>query len=745
MKKNKKNLIKYIVVFSIIFFSASMFSGSSKAATQVYKPNLTITTTIDRSNYVVNDEIKVTYKIQPDPLEIKDINKIQDKEIVFVMDVSNSMDESLQGRKTRMDKLKEVSKNFIDKFKEVPNTKINLLPYGYKAINSSGFKNTSNKNEVKELNTFIDNMSTMAGTNIGDGLRIAMSLFSNNKASKKYMVFMSDGEPNGVTYTGEVYGEEYSGYGYYTWDRDREPGKKYKDRNWWEYYETQWDYYDKLNNDDDFKYTAADNVYTQKYALEYSKVMGKKIKESNITNFIISFGTTENTNKLNEISAVSGGTRYEGTDANAIDKVYGDIADAIKADYIVDGIKFNFTLPDNITYAGDNVGLTIDGKNYSKEISKIVYKLNNDKTKYIADPIIVELILKGNKSGNYNIGQGWNITYKGIDGKTITKDITPVDVAISNLNLQYDLSKKILNQEKMYSSKAVTMEYAINPKAISIPNGVSDKFEAENCIVKGIIRETLPEGIVFVDTGLNTKDIEVAIKYKYDRNKKALLAETVPIIKCEILPCKEGQYILNNSKFIYKDFEGVTCTREFNSVTINILDENLLNQGLFEENKENYQKNPGDNYVRGPINKQESDKNINVVGDSVSRLGSYIRTTGENIGVIINLRDKDNEGKDTENIKSINNLSFDVYEVNPSTNALVKVPLNKEDLGNDKVKIKIQGNGDNKYHYYIINYNFSIIRENKEEDGLLNIGAYIEGTDKISKIKVKVTSLPDLF
>lgn len=366
-KTKKRYLYLFFAIILIIFIVKAGFN----AIAAQNKPQLNISVSTDRSKYLVNEDINITYRIEPQPLELKDVNALKNKEILFVMDTSDTP--FSQGN---LNKEKDIARNFVNKFKDIPNVQISILNYDICTRNLTGLKSPSIDYERGELIGFINNVGIHPsapwwGSNIGDGLRRALAGFSKND-SKKYVVFMSKCKPN-----------------YYTSTRRSGP------------------YYTIIDDKSDLYYSG-NNIFVSKNGFDYALIMANEMKVRNITNFFIGFNglILNNVKTIAQLSEASGGKAYNGKNLDSINDIFNDIADQIKADYIVDDIKFKFTLPNNITYSGDKVGVTEYGRNLSMEIPNIIYKLNDRKNKYIADPIEFSISLKSNKSGNYTMGDG---------------------------------------------------------------------------------------------------------------------------------------------------------------------------------------------------------------------------------------------------------------------------------------------------------------------------------------------------
>ncbi|MBR5518407.1 MAG: VWA domain-containing protein [Clostridia bacterium] len=109
---------------------------------------------------------------------------ICERDVVLVLDVSGSMDGN------KIAETKEAAKKFVDTV-IVENARISLVTYDSSVDVVNGF--TTNQSQ---LISSIDGLYTRGSTNIDGALQTAESLLSTSKAKKKFIVLMSDGEPN---------------------------------------------------------------------------------------------------------------------------------------------------------------------------------------------------------------------------------------------------------------------------------------------------------------------------------------------------------------------------------------------------------------------------------------------------------------------------------------------------------------------------------------------------------------------
>lgn len=216
-----------------------------------FSPFLNIIAVSDNRNQIVKeggsnsneeDGVSVSKNIYPTELEnyfdiiltVQTKNKAVDPDlaVVIVMDISNTMNQTLGGGKTRLDAAKEASNNFIDSFAARSQNSSIDRKLGFVAFNSDSYQifglqdcNESNKETLKTkitngINKNIVNEVAPHNkrfTNIEAGLKRAKAMLDKSSASKKYILFLSDGFP--TTYI------EHDYVGYDTYD-----GNRFKDR-----------------------------------------------------------------------------------------------------------------------------------------------------------------------------------------------------------------------------------------------------------------------------------------------------------------------------------------------------------------------------------------------------------------------------------------------------------------------------------------------------------------------------------
>lgn len=459
MKINKRGVkLLFSVAAIIVVIGAIAFSKNIAKATGD-KPNLNITLeSVTKTSGLVNEEVEATYRITPEPLDIADVNVIQNKEIVLVLDTSGSMNNPISGSYSRIRALKSAAINFVEKLSTESNVKIGIVTYSFYSNydkNKLPLTASTNKTAIEDK---INSIKAEGATNIGDGIRCALGMLNNGSNAKKYVILMSDGEPTAFSYSNIYTKKPYSSKYYY------DGYNYYKD------YMYYYDYYNTLDTNPPRYYNyyyGTDDPYD--YAMTYATSMATKTKDLNYCSYVIAYSEGSSSDKMKQLATSSNGKYYSALDANTINNVYSDIANQIKADYSVAGANFNFTLPEGIEYMSPKADLFINGSNYIQQLPNIIYRLNSNRTQYIADSFTISFKFLASKSGSYTLGSGWNISYNGINGQVITKAMPVFNYNASKLNVNLTLNKSIPGYtDRLYIGEQNIMRYSITPSNLVV-------------------------------------------------------------------------------------------------------------------------------------------------------------------------------------------------------------------------------------------------------------------------------------
>lgn len=256
----------------------------------------------------------ITYNFTGDPF-LHDTPK----EIALVVDVSGSMGNRL-GTKSRIAVLKDAVTDFVNNWVQ-RDCRICIVPFNNSVKGQPVFYNMKNTTDVGKLKNEINSLNASGMTNIGDGMRVAYHMLksSGNTGAGKYIITLTDGEPNYYTYPS---GDR---YGYYT-------GGGITDS------------------------VRSDNSRAKTYC---TSIIGNLIKETkadpeidDIGSFVIGFATNSNlVTTLNDIGQSSGASildngnhhYYAGNEAE-LNRVYTDIGKIIDGKALT-GVTFSEFLP----------------------------------------------------------------------------------------------------------------------------------------------------------------------------------------------------------------------------------------------------------------------------------------------------------------------------------------------------------------------------------------------------------------
>lgn len=441
MKRNK-----IITVFLILLLLVSNMAGIF-AETYDFKVNITRefsreNVTIDYVNEV-NNEVVITYTIKPDDIEVNQFPvSTPPKEVVLVIDNSGSMKWDLDGNfpsnlQSRMEIIKEAANNFVDSLAEFGNIKLSVVIYSSRADvynSNSPLLDLSNSGNVSSIKGYIDLMyvDNNNKSNTGDAIRRGhYTLENGNDSAEKYLVLLSDGDPTTYSYRGE--GNNRSFF--------KEDG-------------------------DDFKIASSDGT-----ALDYAKIMAGKL-DADTQNFFISIGNN-GANKLKEVSDEIASYYKNALTVDEIKDFYNDISKKISAVLKIKNVVLKDEIPQGLEIVGYPVGMTVNGQSISMPVGDISFALNSDKTKYVAEPVVVEISVRRNMPGTFNFASNTNsgFSYTDLDGEMTHKSFSVGSIVYKSESVKDLIITSIesgLSDFKYGSSKNIETIYSSS----SFPTGV---------------------------------------------------------------------------------------------------------------------------------------------------------------------------------------------------------------------------------------------------------------------------------
>ncbi|WIF94521.1 vWA domain-containing protein [Caminicella sporogenes] len=455
MKKNTAIVIILFLMLGCIF-------PSTDYALSYQKPNVkapvNMVRSVEKSQVLVGKEFKVRYKFQPQPIPAGQISPdvyLKDKEIVLVMDTSGSMNRNLYGGnygQSRMEIAKKAAKHFVDKLKHDPSVKISLIEYdNFASVKQSLVKLTDKYNK---LNRQIDNLNAGGGTNIGDGLRKAYYTLLNSGSdnARKYIVFLTDGEPTAFSFNDIEYRKKW------IWDIWTPSIGELVGDNYSIMVSAILNPIYKMDNDSSINYFVnwGTNDYNN-YSLEYAKKVSNMIGNSDtpIDAFFIAFSRDSNSNKLKEIANECNGYYKKAVDDKALDEVYDKLSQQIASDLPIHSIYFEETFPDNIEIVNVPQNMEIRGQKVIGDIGSINYNLNKETNQFEAEPFEFEITLRAKETGRFVLGENDTsfIRYTDIDGTVNTIKYFPKSEISVYENQPPEIKAKISNSfesDKIY-------------------------------------------------------------------------------------------------------------------------------------------------------------------------------------------------------------------------------------------------------------------------------------------------------
>jgi len=531
-KRAANIMIILFIVFTLLF---GFWTSSAVETGPEAKADLTLSREFSSKRILLDDEIAITYRIQPKPIETS-VVKRPDREIYIVMDTSGSMDYNLEGKnagryeKKRLEIARDAAEKFLEKLKGDNGVKVGLITYDNIGAHVQSL--TTNKDLVKNK---INGLNANGGTNIGDGMRLAYYRLMDNKSTKekpieKYLILLTDGEPTYhsiYNYSGQFYLQDgiaprYAGGGSYATD-----------------------------NDKNYCFYIAEHF----------------IGPSDIKSYMIAFTKGSNANILNQIAQKAGGEYKRAETSDALENVYDEIYNDIIVDFSVKNIRFEEKFPEGLTAVSVPEGFAVNGQTVTGNFNQINYKLNAQKNIYEADPVEFTIKLKGTNAGSYLLDSA-KLSYKDIDSneKTIKFAGSTVEVVALQANIELERS---LSQEEIFVNEPFSVNYRIIPKEFGIDPGLEPP---EQLIVKNVVfTEEFPEGLTLISAneGFSITERNVTenlgdIVYAYDRSDGKYKAS--PINFAITLKGEEGRYSLgedNTSKIRYYDFDKETKEKSF--------------------------------------------------------------------------------------------------------------------------------------------------------------------------------------
>ncbi|WP_051330745.1 Ig-like domain-containing protein [Aneurinibacillus terranovensis] len=349
-------------------------------------------------------------------------------DVVFVLDTSGSMNNKVgSSKQTKLQLAKGALQQAINILKGVNSGSVNcgdriaLVPFSYDISSSGVSALTTNDNDAFQnvIMQKANGLQAGGGTNYYAALSQAQNIFSSQSTPdrKKYIVFLTDGEPtvmksNGVYYALSSDGRStlYSndGRNYLLWFFGAS-------RLGWNYYD-----YQTLNN----------TIRTQALNL------AGNLSANNIKIYSVGLGDPNSQENdavdmsyLQQLSSKTGGSAENGTVDN-LDDVFSNITQQINQ-HQIGNVKVKIKLPQNVSLPQDSTAY-IDDQGYAVvSMPDVPFDTNGP----ILDGLNLtkSLPLQFSSAGTY-VFRDMVLTYTNYDGTNVTKTITnPVTINVVSI------------------------------------------------------------------------------------------------------------------------------------------------------------------------------------------------------------------------------------------------------------------------------------------------------------------------
>lgn len=458
MKQDKKRY--YIILFIIIVIFYGITAININADSQG-KPEISINI---KAGYPtpdpgeIGEEIEIAYTVTPEPIGVDEVNSKKDKEVIFVIDTSESMYKCIEHDKyinvkpdeyeqcehhsdesfRRLNIVKESLKNLINEIRNVENLKVGIVTYSYIGqvhnYNSSMLLEVADNKQYNQIMKIIDNLQAEGATNTGDGLRQGAAILKNsdNKDANKSIVFFTDGMPSRYTVSkNNKFETSLSGSA--------------TDRN-------------KVKSD-----TGA-----VKKSLEYATAIGELINKEKYNVISIACAVNENASKnIKEIHQSMGGKEEDiflANDEETLKNIFDSIAHKIKEEIEIKGVNLALKEYSDVEYIFDEGSYQKENGYIQIQISNIVYKLNEERTLYVAEPFDIFFKIKSNKEGTIIINEESYLSYEDIYLNIIEKEIPTVKLNLLNKNTP-NIDVELISERKVEVAEGeeILIEYEVKP------------------------------------------------------------------------------------------------------------------------------------------------------------------------------------------------------------------------------------------------------------------------------------------
>ena len=434
---------------------------------------LDLNITTNQEQYKLGNIVDANIEINPKNISINEVGQQRKKQVAIVMDVSGSMDWHVNcswceyyGRKcsankeTRLDVAKKQCENLLNTLENQKGVEVLLIPFSTrgenKYDNSSSLIFNGNKT-IERAKTELGKLRPNGGTNIGDGMRIALHSFSNDKNIDKSLILFTDGEP---TYRSMIKGAKT-----HTTNCLCVP-------NYNEYY------IENKIGGNYFDVQGAGNSDNRGFNLEYATIIGGLCKEKGIQSTVVGFSSDVSESTIGKITDALGGEYAMATNEEQLQEIFNRFANSVENHLNMTNVKVEVEIPQGLTYQGSTYSnITQNGNKLIIDLPNIVYTKKGES--YVANEVKVPLKFEVSKKDPRTKEIKGIMTYKDFKGSNVTTSATKSVEIVDRPAINY-LSLETLVPQKVLSNSEFDIYNKIYPTKISRNDVDSDNPNLSN-------------------------------------------------------------------------------------------------------------------------------------------------------------------------------------------------------------------------------------------------------------------------
>ncbi len=197
-----KKIIRFFTSIACLIYLL-LISSSNIYASQT-NPNITLNKIATKTDIIYDRKVNVELVLSG-----KEIEKTINRDIVIILDKSNSMNELIDN-KEKNEIVKTETINLITSLlNQNDQTKIGIVTFGSDLLQD--YTTNSLTNNLSNLTNLINSIPKIENqaTNIQIGLNKAYSILEKSKAKQKHIILLTDGNPTAFSYKGNIYGTGY--------------------------------------------------------------------------------------------------------------------------------------------------------------------------------------------------------------------------------------------------------------------------------------------------------------------------------------------------------------------------------------------------------------------------------------------------------------------------------------------------------------------------------------------------------